>query len=112
MTDVEDVRNRVEATDAVAEEASDRTELAVVDEDLKALPGLGAATEHDAGVGRPVGVHLELQLEVAEGGVGNEVSAPARMVRILPADDGAVLDGPHRWIPRGAFVVVRRHPVG
>ena len=96
----------MKATDPVAVEPADRSRLAMIQQHLETVEGMGPLAQHDAGVGRPVRIGFKAQFVVTIGAFGDDIAAPPAAGHILATDDGAILDRPNRRVFGGLFLVI------
>ena len=80
----------MESAGSIAVEAADGARLAVIDKNLEAFPRIRPSSDHHAGVGRPVGLHLEDEFEVGVRLIAHQVPAIAWNLGVLETLDGAV----------------------
>src|SRR6202521_96274 len=79
----------------------------MIDHDLDPRPREGQLPDDDPGVGGPIRVGLENQLEVTELPFGHEKSPVPTSGSILATHESTVFDGPDRWSLRSVLPVLR-----
>ena len=93
----------MEIGEAISVEAADAAVAAVVDENLISDISRWRGSHEHSGVDGPIRLCIDQQLKVAEGFVGDEVSAQPGARRVL-ADEDPILNGPPAATGQGSGV--------